>query len=225
MDQIKLFMSKLLSWIDNGKFFIHPMKWLYVVFAYLSFAQALVVIGIVYNWVESILRYMEGWTKFSGYFLFFLFCVLVLVAGLLLYFFWMDRSKKVTRVVNEGDQIVAMPVSAHLLQSFGESYGISIAIVPSLGGVLFYLWSLLTGFTMFSPFGSIEFGDFMKYFLGGLLMLAAFIVVCLLIGYCHILLFHFISESIRCRAQIANDVRDLGDIHRAATLVNESELR
>lgn len=30
MDQIKLFMSKLLSWIDNGKFFIHPMKWLYV---------------------------------------------------------------------------------------------------------------------------------------------------------------------------------------------------
>jgi hypothetical protein len=131
-----------------------------------------------------------------------------------MYFFWKDRCRKMNQAVRVGDQIVALPLWAHLNQSLGESLGVYIGIVPSIGGILLYIWGLLTGFEYLDLFGN----NIMQTIFISLLALAAFILVNIFIGFVIVLISHFISESIKISAQIANDVRDLGDIHRAATM-------
>jgi len=215
-------MTKLLSLIDSGKFFIQPMRWLYILFAYLSFVPALFILYWLYDTgIDGGLQYAKGWVKFSGYLFCFIFAVFVIIAAILMFYFWMNRSQKVVRDVNEGDQIVAMPIWAHFIQSIFESSGVYIGIIPPFGAALFYLWSVFTGFKYIIPFS--EFGDIIKMFFVGLVALAFFTLICLLMSYIVILLAHYIGESIRVRAQIANDVRDLGDIHRAATMIYEAQ--
>ena len=222
MNQIKFCMTKFLSLIDSGKFFTHPMRWLYVVFACLSFVPALLILYFMYDTgVDGILRHAKGWIKFSGYLFCFIFAVFVIVTAILMFYYWMNRSHKVAHIVNEGDQIVAMPVWAHFVQSIFESFGVYIGIIPPFGAALFYLWGVITGFKYIEPHADA--GDIFKLFLLGLLALALFTFVCLFVSYIIILVAHYIGESIRVRAQIANDVRDLGDIHRAATLLREAE--
>ena len=222
MNQIKFCMTKFLSLIDSGRFFIHPMRWLYIVFACLSFVPALPILYYMYDaGIDDILRRTEGWVKFSGYLFCLIFAIFVIVTAILMFYYWMNRSHKVAHIVNEGDQIVAMPVWAHFVQSVFESSGVYIAIIPPLGATLFYLWGVITGFKYIEPHA--EAGDIIKILLIGLLGLAIFVFVCLLLSYIIILIAHYIGESIRVRAQIANDVRDLGDIHRAATLLREAE--
>jgi hypothetical protein len=215
-------MTKFLSLIDSGSFFIHPMRWLYVVFACLSFVPALVILYFMYEeGVDGVLGYTKGWIKFSGYLFCFIFAIFVIVSALLMFYYWMNRSHKVAHIINEGDQIVAMPVWAHMIQSSIESFGVYIAMIPSIGATLFYLWCVITGFKYVEPNASI--GDIFILLLIGLLGLAFFIFICLLLSYIIILVAHYVGESIRVRAQIANDVRDLGDIHRAATLLREAD--
>ena len=222
MEQIKLCMTKFLSLIDSGKFFTRPMRWLYVVFAILSLVPTVLVLYYLYEaGVDGILGHAKGWVKFSGYLFCIVFALFVIIAGVLMFYYWMDRSRKVTQVVNEGDQIVAMPVWAHLVQSLMESWGVYVCLVPPIGAVLFYVWGLISGFQVVN--GHFEFGDYVKTLFVGIVALALFIFVCFLVSYIVILLAHFIGESIRVRAQIANDVRDLGDIHRAATILREAE--
>ena len=222
MNQIKFCMTKFLSLIDSGKFFIHPMRWLYVLFACLSFVPAFLILYVVYDTeISRIFRYADGWEKFSAYFFFIIFIIFVIVTAILMFYYWMNRSHKVAHIVNEGDQIVAMPVWAHFVQSILESWGVYIAIIPPFGTALFYVWGVVTGFKYIAPHADA--GDIFKTFLIGLIGWALFTLVCLLVSYIIILIAHFIGESIRVRAQIANDVRDLGDIHRAATLIREAE--
>lgn len=222
MEQIKFCMTKLLSLIDSGRFFTRPMRWLYVFFAILSLVPTVLILYYLYEeGVDSILKHMEGWAKFSGYLFCIIFALYVIVAGILMFYYWMDRSCKVTQIVNDGDQIVAMPVWAHFVQSLMESWGVYTCLVPPIGVFLLYLWGLVSGFQVVN--GHFEFGDYIKTLFVGIVVLAIFIFVCFLLSYIIILLAHFIGESIRVRAQIANDVRDLGDIHRAATILRDIE--
>ena len=221
MEQIKSCMTMLLSLIDSGKFFTRPMRWLYVFFAILSFIPTLFVLYYMYDEANRILMYLDGWAKYSGYLFCILFALFIIVSGLLMFYYWMNRSRKVVKIVNEGDQIVAMPIWAHLVQSLLESWGVYICLVPPMGAVLFYAWGIFSGFQFIN--GHFEFGDYIRTLFVGIIALALFVLACFLLSYITILLAHFVGESIRVRAQIANDVRDLGDIHRAATILREAE--
>ena len=217
MEQINYYLSKLLSWIDNGRFFIDPMKWIYMVFAYLSFVPPIIVFWFFYTLSdEGFFKPMSGWTKFTAYLFFFVFCIIVVFAAILMYYFWKNRCKKINHAVKVGDQIVALPLWAHWNQSLGESIGVYIGVVPPIAGVLIYLWGLITGFDYLKYFGD----NILQTIILSLIVLAVFIAIHILIGFGIVLISHFISESIKLRAQIANDVRDLGDIHRAATMQN-----
>ena len=214
MNLINYYLSKLLSWIDNGAFFIRPMKWCYNIFAVLSFIPPILLLLYYYKLAdEGMFQYMEGWTRFSAYFFCFVFFIFVLFASLLMFYFWIHRRKKIDQAVRVGDQVVVFPLTAHFWQSFGESWGIYLGIVPSVGGILFFIWGLVTGFDFFSHYDSHFFRDFLI----ALVVLILFICLNIIIGFVIITFWHFISESIKMRAQVANDVRDLGDIHRAAT--------
>ena len=126
----------LLSLIDSGKFFTRPMRWLYVFFAILSFIPTLFVLYYMYDEANRILMYLDGWAKYSGYLFCILFALFIIVSGLLMFYYWMNRSRKVVKIVNEGDQIVAMPIWAHLVQSLLESCGVYICLVPPMAGSL-----------------------------------------------------------------------------------------
>lgn len=215
MKTIRINLEKLLSWIDNGSFFISPMKWIYMVFAYLSFIPPFILVYFIFELSdEGLFKYMSGWSKFTAYLFCIIFLAVVVIAAIIMFFFWKDRCKKINQAVRVGDQIVALPLWAHLNQSIGESLGVYIGIVPSIAGILIYIWGLLTGFEYLNMFGN----NILQTIFISLLALAAFIIANIFIGFVIVLISHFISESIKLSAQIANDVRDLGDIHRAATM-------
>ena len=205
MNQINYFLSKLLSWIDNGEFFIRPTKWAYSVLAILSFVPPLALLVFYYYLIdEGPFEYMSGWTKISAFFACILFFIFVLFAALLMFYFWMHRRKKIDQAVRVGDQVVVFPLTAHFWQSVGESWGIYWGIVPSVGGILFYIWCLVTGFDYLTAGG----GDTLKILLVSLVVLILFICLNIIIGYIIISFWHYVGESIKMRAQVANDVRD-----------------
>lgn len=218
MKTIGTYLEKLLGWIDNGSFFISPMKWIYTVFAYLSFIPPFLLVYFIFELSdEGLFKYMSGWSKFTAYLFCLIFLAVVVFAAFLMYYFWKNRCKKIDQAVRVGDQIVALPLWAHFNQSLGESLGVYIGIVPSIAGVLIYIWGLLTGFEYLNMFGN----NILQTIFISLLALVAFILANILIGFVIVIVSHFISECIKLSAQIANDVRDLADIHRAATMNND----
>ena len=132
--------------------------------------------------------------------------------------FWFHRCKKIDQVVKVGDQIVAIPLFSHFVQSLGEMYGLSVAVVTPVLIIILYLFGVLTGVDALGATGG---DNYLLIILLGLLFVIIYSVVSIIVGFLIVLITHFISEIIKLPAQIANDVRDLGDIHRAATMTNE----
>ena len=222
MDSVKFLFYKLLSWIDNGKFFIKPTKWGYTFIAWLSFLLP-VATGILFylTYDEGIFRGAKGWDLYSLIILFIVFFIFVCVAAYLNFLFWIHRRTAINSTVKVGDQIVTIPVFAHFVQSWGESVGLLLGLLPSIAVVLIFIWQVLTGFNQMDLFG-----DYLKNLFGGLICIILIVAICCFVGYCHVFLARWMGELMRLRAQIANDVRDLGDIHRAATFsVSEEVVR
>lgn len=213
MDFIKHYFFKLLSWIDNGMFFINPTKWGYTILAWLSFLLPIAA-GILFYmaYEEDVFGSVNGWDKYSLILLFIVFFVFVCVAAYMNYLFWIHRRSAINSTVKVGDQIVTIPVFAHFVQSWGESAGLLLGLLPSIAVVLLYLWGILTGFHNLDLFD-----NFFKNLFGGLVVVILVVAACCYVGYCHVFIARWLGECMRLRAQIANDVRDLGDIHRAAT--------
>ena len=213
MDSIKFVFYKLLSWIDNGKFFIKPSKWGYTILAWLSFLLPIaagILFYIAYN--SGVFGRVKGWDLYSLILLFIIFFIFVCVAAYLNFLFWIHRRTAINSTVKVGDQIVIIPVFAHFVQSWGESVGLLLGLLPSIAVVLIFIWQILTGFSQMNIFD-----DYLKNLFGGLIYIILIVAVCCFVGYCHVFFARWIGELMRLRAQIANDVRDLGDIHRAAT--------
>ena len=90
--------------------------------------------------------------------------------------------------------------------------GLLLGLIPAIGVVMVYIWQVLSGFHQFDFFD-----NFIKNLFGGLLATIFAAAASCLVGYAIVFLFRWMGELMRLRAQVANDVRDLGDIHRAAT--------
>ena len=137
MEIIGVYLSKLLSLIDNGKFFIIPMKWIYKILSVLIFIVPIIVLyKIIQLFDTGIFEYMGGWNKFVAVVVCVLFFVSVLALAYVNFRFWQSRCKKIDHVVKVGDQVVAVPLYSNLLQNIGEVWGINIAIV---GPVFYFL--------------------------------------------------------------------------------------
>lgn len=213
MDFINELFDKLLQGIDNGKYLIIPFKWLYMLHAIIGFILPAGYAYFLYKlFDEDMFKYYMGdatWTKLVGFVFLFVFLAFLILIAYLVYLFWADRCQKIDNEVHVGDKIVAVPLFANYFQCVGDCYGVLIGIVPPMGAMLLYLFFALTGEMYF-----YSDGNFAKVFLAWV----AFTLGCAFIGYIVVLISHFTSERIKLYAQIANDVRDLGDIHRAATM-------
>ena len=223
--------------IDNGKFFIKPQKWWYFLLGVLAFVIPLLVTyklgemaidtfrtsrevynselegAIVRKAVEES-GFKETWKGIVGVIGIILFLIYQYVIAFVIFYFWKSRIKNLDSHVKVGDNIVALPLLAHSVKCIGEVLGVYIGLIPPVAGIFLYIFCLLTGENDF-----YKEWNFVLY----LLMLALAIVVCIMLAWFIIFIFRVFSERITLRPQIANDVRDMGDIHRAAVMQEETK--
>ncbi|MCF0205234.1 MAG: hypothetical protein HUK12_08115 [Muribaculaceae bacterium] len=230
MDQIKDSFYALLRMIDSGVFFKKPMQWLYLLTGILSFLPPLCCIVIFFAISKIVSPYMEGWGEALFYIMMFLLVVVSIILGYFSFLFWQHRSNRLGNAIKDYDDISALPVWGHYLQTSFEYWGLFSVIVPAIGFIAIFLYAFLSFNTyIFANLGyeffhiGSEMGDYFAGLIGALVTLAFIILGLCILGYVMVLISHVIGENIRIKANIANDTRDMGDILRAATM-NENEL-
>lgn len=124
--------------------------------------------------------------------------------------YWINRSNSLRSKIQCGNDIVVMPIIADYVQCTFEWFGLTLMIFTPLYAMYFGIIGQLF----------MEFGDYLV----GLISCILFSILVIWIGYCITCLGHFFGENIRAISTIANNVRDLGDIHRAATMTGEENV-
>lgn len=188
-DKIFNTVQPLLSYIDSGDFFRKPFSWLYMALAAMNVLAPFVVL---YKTIDS------GLFKYGGakvIFSFFLIWIFVLVAGWVGAQIWWNRREQVLESSSTGSEFPATPTFSHFIQTLGENYGTSIAIV----GVGF---SLIATVFLGSEAGMMGSGLGLPVNAG---IFGVFVFP--IIGYLVIVFSRFVAEQIRALATIANNTR------------------
>lgn len=116
------FFEPVLKYIDTGKFFREPFRWLYAILAILNLLFPIV---LLVRAIESDLFRLGG----GGLITVFIFIWIVVVFISWIGFqIWWNRRKKIYSVVTALDDFVAIPVFSNFIQTFGEWLGMLIGI-------------------------------------------------------------------------------------------------
>ena len=115
------FLDKVWNYIDNGKFYREPFRWLYAVIAALNLLFPLYVI---YMANSRILKFLSGGEVFACVLIFLLFIFLGIMSAHL----WFNRQKKVKEYLQEDNDFVAIPVVSHFIQTLGEWLGFYLGV-------------------------------------------------------------------------------------------------
>ena len=202
----KAMIEKAMTIVDNGQFFREPIVYLYRIigifivlsffgFMYICFSDDKLSLG-------KFMQYVDGGVNIA--------IALVVMAlscafGLL---YWINRSNSLRSKIQGGNDIVVIPIIADFIQCLFEWWGLTLMIfIP-----LYTLYLGILG-QLFMHMG---------HYLDFLLITIASSIGIILLGYGITCFGHFLGENIRAVSTIANNVRDLGDIHRAATMDNET---
>jgi hypothetical protein len=183
------FTRPLMDAIDHGKFFKQPFRWLYIVF---SIVCLLIPVAFLILLIENNAFDHNGFSTL-------LLWLFVTFAGWVGFQLWWNRKSKINRYVEKGDDFLATPTFSHFIQTLGEWYGITIAIIGF--GVSFC--ALIASNDGYNRYG----GGFSEYVPGmgrvGLLGLILFP----LLGFFIVVFFRVIAEGIRALAAIANNTK------------------
>ena len=116
------FFEPVLKYIDTGKFFREPFRWLYAILAILNLLFPIV---LLVRAIESDLFRLGG----GGLITVFIFIWIVVVFISWIGFqIWWNRRKKIYSVITALDDFVAIPVFSNFIQTFGEWLGMLIGI-------------------------------------------------------------------------------------------------
>ena len=116
------FFDPVLKYIDTGKFFREPFRWLYAILAILNLLFPIV---LLVRAIESDLFRLGG----GGVITVFIFIWIVVVFISWIGFqIWWNRRKKIYSVITAHDDFVAIPVFSNFIQTFGEWLGMLIGI-------------------------------------------------------------------------------------------------
>lgn len=141
--------------------------------------------------------------------------VYFLVLGFFGFFYWRNRQRDLYATVRVGDKIKAIPVCAHIIRCLGEWNGVYLFVSTMGAYLILYVLALISG--------GGDFEGFLIILFGGLLAIPLLCLILFLISYSIILSAHAISERLLIKAIVANNVSDLGDIHRAAVMPEAEE--
>lgn len=185
--------TKLLDYIDDGRFFREPLVYLYRIIGALCILPA---IGLLFYMCSDAGEYLK-FTLGSVVSMIVLFIV-TLAAGVFSCFLWFNRANKLQNKVEANSEMVVMPLCADLLQTMLECSGLQVMLFYPL----FLLYYGIIGQAL-SPLTSSS--EYIVIFVGTLL----FAVLLVLLGYILVLASHYVGESIRAIAIIVNDLRKI----------------
>ena len=127
------FLAPLLGYIDNGRFFREPFRWLYVIFAVLNLLFPIAILVKVID--TGFFKFAEGKAIFAFILIFIILCGGAWASYLL----WMNRKNKLKEVIQEDNEFIAIPVVSHLTQTVGEWLGLYIGVVGTLCSLIIAL--------------------------------------------------------------------------------------
>lgn len=190
MTSILAILKPLFDYIDSGKLFRQPIQWLYyalgVVFAiFMLYSISLTSVMFKIGGIAIVVA------------VFIIILMIALSAFSVLY--WFKRGNDVRIDTPMGARFVAIPVIANIVRCFGEYVGIVMAVSGVFIGVfagIFWLFSKELQYIMYiCPF--------------------ILIVVGPVVGYLHLLINRYISETMLAIASIANDTHELATFNPA----------
>ena len=211
-------LKSFLNYIDNGSFFKRPMQIYYILCGALTMISILVLTIVLSVYLVKFLLNCEGWSAFVGWITFVIYWVLTIIMAFSCLLYWWYRSKELVNQSNKGNRIVALPLWGHFVQTGIESFGVYFALFCSQHAICLLVYTLLSG--DWGLIGGVGVSNDFSL-MGLIFILLGFVITLLVIwgfAYIFILLAHVIGESIRIKANIANDTRDMGDIMRSSTI-------
>ena len=125
----------LLGYIDNGRFFREPFRWLYVIFAVLNLLFPIFILAKVIE--MDFFKYAEGKLILAFILLFIILCAGAWGSYLL----WMNRKNKLKEAIQEENEFIAIPVVSHLTQTMGEWLGLYIGVIGTLCSVVIAIFA------------------------------------------------------------------------------------
>lgn len=228
MDTITKPFYAFMNWIDSGEFFRKPLQWLYILCGVISFCIPLVALYVFYEgFAKQTSHYIKGWDAVAFWITGILLAITIIIFAIYCFLFWFNRYKKLNLTFKKGDQIVAIPIWGHWIQTTFEFWGLFLAAVPTF----FIFFSFFYNFISFKTSFFSEIGtwatrnEFFGYFVGLLTAIVGIIIsfICIfIVAYLILLIGHVIGEKLRARANVANDTRDMGDILRGTVLKDEN---
>lgn len=216
MKLIKQYVDRLLQYIDSGRFFRSPIKVFYILIGVTTFLPVFLPIVLLFiPQVHYFISSLGTWPTIVSYLGVLVLIVYFLALGFFGFFYWRNRQRDLYATVRVGDKIKAIPVCAHIIRSLGEWNGIYLFVSTMGAYLILYVLALISG--------GGDFEGFLIILFGGLLAIPLLCLALFLISYPIILSAHAISERLLIRALVANNVSDLGDIHRAAVMPESEE--
>lgn len=216
MKLIKQYVDRLLQYIDSGRFFRSPIKVFYILIGVSTFLPVFLPIVLLFiPQVHYFISSQGTWPTIVSYLGVLVLIVYFLVLGFFGFFYWRNRQRDLYATVRVGDKIKAIPVCAHIIRSLGEWNGIYLFVSTMGAYLILYVLALISG--------GGDFEGFLIILFGGLLAIPLLCLILFLISYSIILSAHAISERLLIKAIVANNVSDLGDIHRAAVMPEAEE--
>lgn len=207
------FINPYLSFIDKGHFFRKPFSWLYALLAIINLLLPLYLIYTMYealsnpfammmnnmpsDMVEAMGDAQEITTpSIPGkvWFALIIVSLFLLFAGWLSFQLWWNRMSKVLTTSPEHAEFAATPSLSHFIQTFGEWYGIEIAII----GVGITLAGFIAGEGMPMQLPGMNIPG-----AGGIIGLLLFPIA----GFLITVFARFIAEAMRALTSIANNTK------------------
>ena len=216
MKLIKQYVDRLLQYIDSGRFFQSPIKVVYILIGVSTFLPVFLPIVLLFiPQVHYFISSQGTWPTIVSYLGVLVLIVYFLVLGFFGFFYWRNRQRDLYATVRVGDKIKAIPVCAHIIRCLGEWNGVYLFVSTMGAYLILYVLALISG--------GGDFEGFLIILFGGLLAIPLLCLILFLISYSIILSAHAISERLLIKAIVANNVSDLGDIHRAAVMPEAEE--
>lgn len=216
MKLIKQYVDRLLQYIDSGRFFRSPIKVFYILIGVSTFLPVFLPIVLLFiPQVHYFISSQGTWPTIVSYLGVLVLIVYFLVLGFFGFFYWRNRQRDLYATVRVGDKIKAIPVCAHIIRCLGEWNGVYLFVSTMGAYLILYVLALISG--------GGDFEGFLIILFGGLLAIPLLCLILFLISYSIILSAHAISERLLIKAIVANNVSDLGDIHRAAVMPEAEE--
>lgn len=216
MNLIKQYVDRLLQYIDSGRFFRSPIKVFYILIGVSTFLPVFLPIVLLFiPQVHYFISSQGTWPTIVSYLGVLVLIVYFLVLGFFGFFYWRNRQRDLYATVRVGDKIKAIPVCAHIIRCLGEWNGVYLFVSTMGAYLILYVLALISG--------GGDFEGFLIILFGGLLAIPLLCLILFLISYSIILSAHAISERLLIKAIVANNVSDLGDIHRAAVMPEAEE--